>query len=75
MIVSFIPSPVGLDFHTWANYVAESLAVYGIASPSNDDWVSWAMTIFNVPQFSSSPQPVGYSDWQDWAQQFYGTVR
>lgn len=62
----------------WGALVAEELAQFGVAAPSNnDDWKSWVCALFYVPELVSMniPSADGFKDWTEWAQQFIGAVR
>lgn len=64
----FFPSPLGMDFETWAALMAEQLADLGVSAPKTDEnWVSWGQGLLNFPELVTFPDPYGFSKWDDWA--------
>ena len=77
-ISTYFPDPIGLQFVEWGAIVAEQLAPFGVAPPINEDsWRTWVCALFYVPELVALniPQPEGFDDWREWAQQFIGSVR
>lgn len=75
---AFIPNPEGLKFTDWGALVAEQLAEFGISSPYNEDsWKTWVCALFYVPELveMNIPTADGFETWQEWANQFIGSVR
>jgi hypothetical protein len=73
-----LPEPQGLEFTQWGSVVAEQLAQYGVAMPyNNDSWKTWVCALFYVPELVSMniPSADQFDNWQDWADQFIGSVR
>jgi hypothetical protein len=75
---TYFPNPEGLKFTEWGAVVAEQLATYGVAAPINEDgWKTWVCALFMVPDLVSLNIPTadGIDSWQQWAEQFIGSVR
>lgn len=75
---AFLPQVEGLDFTQWGALVAEQLAQFGVSAPYNSDsWKTWVCALFYVPELveMNIPSAEGFSTWQEWANQFIGSVR
>lgn len=61
----------------WTDAVALTLATAApIPKVVADDWIHWALVVISIPSIAAftPPNPVGFSDWETWAQRFVECV-
>lgn len=74
-MISLTP-PTGLTLSDWASQVCLDLdSVNPIGRLVNEErWQDWGAQILNINTLGSLPSPYGFTEWQDWAERFYGAL-
>jgi hypothetical protein len=70
--------PRGLTVIEWCDYMTDELT--GFSQPprldDSEQWLGWALAVCQSPRIAAfnPPNPLQYSDWQEWAELFNQAV-
>jgi hypothetical protein len=65
-----------LTWDTWCARMAELFAANQLGTVPENEWTLWASALAGIGYFTQSgcPDPRGFTNWRDWAEQMTGSM-